>query len=334
MAKSGVETVRVAFRWFQLQPAAGAYDLRVSDDAVAAAVARGMQVLPVIEQTPGWAATRPGDLAAAPRDPATAQAFAAVLVARYGPSGLVLGRASRAAEAADPRVAGVQRAEPLGLLVRGAVRAELRRHAARGRRRHPHRRPGRDDRARRPHEPQLARAAPALQVRRARPVRRRRPAPVHAPGGGRAEARALRPPGHGQARRRRPPGVDHRAELAGGAGPRARRPRHRDRGQRARAGDAARPGVAAARPRPQARADREGPLVHVALERQGPEPVRLVRPAAAAQGRRRVDPGPAGVPDRGAQARGLPQERPATPAAAPSRPRARPRPRRARSRPS
>ena len=46
-----------------------------------------MQVLPVIEQTPGWAATRPGDLAAAPRDPATAQAFAAALVARYGPSG-------------------------------------------------------------------------------------------------------------------------------------------------------------------------------------------------------------------------------------------------------
>ena len=59
--------MRVAFRWYQLRTAAGAYDLRVSDGpAVAAAVARGMQVLPVIEQTPGWAATRPGDLAAAP----------------------------------------------------------------------------------------------------------------------------------------------------------------------------------------------------------------------------------------------------------------------------
>ena len=91
MATSGVETVRVAFRWFELQPAPGAYDLRVADAAVAAATARGMRVLPVIEQTPGWAATRPGDLAAAPRDPATAQAFAAALVARYGPSGTFWG---------------------------------------------------------------------------------------------------------------------------------------------------------------------------------------------------------------------------------------------------
>ena len=41
----------------------------------------------MIEQTPAWAATRPGDLTSAPADPATAQAFAAALVARYGPAG-------------------------------------------------------------------------------------------------------------------------------------------------------------------------------------------------------------------------------------------------------
>ena len=87
MAASGVETVRVAFRWFQLQPDPGAYDLAAADAAVAAAARRGLEVVPVIEQTPSWAATRPGDLAAAPRDPATAQAFAVALVGRYGPAG-------------------------------------------------------------------------------------------------------------------------------------------------------------------------------------------------------------------------------------------------------
>jgi hypothetical protein len=87
MARNGVETVRVAFRWFALQPAPGVLDLGASDAAVGAAAQHGMTVLPVIEQTPGWAATRPGDLAAPPADPATVQAFAAALVARYGPAG-------------------------------------------------------------------------------------------------------------------------------------------------------------------------------------------------------------------------------------------------------
>ena len=44
------------------------------------------------------------------------------------------------------------------------------------------------------------------------------PCTLHAAGGGRAPARAVRAPGHGEERRRRPPGVDHRAELAGGGG--------------------------------------------------------------------------------------------------------------------
>ena len=91
MAGAGVETVRVAFRWFELQPAPAAYDLTVSDAAVAAAARRGVQVLPVVEQTPSWAATRPGDLAAPPGDPATVRAFTTALVARYGPSGTFWG---------------------------------------------------------------------------------------------------------------------------------------------------------------------------------------------------------------------------------------------------
>jgi hypothetical protein len=88
MASAGVETVRTAFRWYVLQPdGAAPPDFSTSDAIVAAAAAHGMAVLPVIEQTPGWAAVRADDLASPPRDPATVQAFTGALVARYGPAG-------------------------------------------------------------------------------------------------------------------------------------------------------------------------------------------------------------------------------------------------------
>jgi hypothetical protein len=87
MVAAGVETVRIAFRWYRLQPEAGTLDLSASDALVAAAARRGIGVLPVVEQAPAWASLRPGDLTAAPRDPAAVEAFLATLVARYGPSG-------------------------------------------------------------------------------------------------------------------------------------------------------------------------------------------------------------------------------------------------------
>ena len=87
IAGSGAETVRVGFRWFQLEPSQGRLDLARTDGIVSAAARRGIGVLPVIENVPGWAASRPGDLAAPPRDPATLRAFVAALVARYGPRG-------------------------------------------------------------------------------------------------------------------------------------------------------------------------------------------------------------------------------------------------------
>ena len=84
MARSGVETVRVAFRWYLIEPAKGRLDLARTDRIIAAAARRGIDVLPVIENVPAWAATRPGDLTAAPRDPAALGAFSAALVHRYG----------------------------------------------------------------------------------------------------------------------------------------------------------------------------------------------------------------------------------------------------------
>jgi Beta-galactosidase len=87
MASSGVETVRVAFRWYLLEPQPQAFDLASTDAVMAAAARRGIQVLPIVEQPPPWAATRPGDLSSAPRDPAAVSAFMAALVGRYGPAG-------------------------------------------------------------------------------------------------------------------------------------------------------------------------------------------------------------------------------------------------------
>jgi hypothetical protein len=87
MVPAGVEQVRIAFRWYQIQPEPGLLDFSGSDALVAAAARRGIGVLPVVEQTPAWAALRPGTLTSAPRDPAAVEAFLAALVERYGPRG-------------------------------------------------------------------------------------------------------------------------------------------------------------------------------------------------------------------------------------------------------
>ena len=105
MAARGVESVRVAVFWDEAQPlariedvpseAAGRFrdengvptDFSRTDAVVAAAAARGMSVLPVVQRTPAWAARRPGDPASPPADPATFAAFAGALVRRSGPAG-------------------------------------------------------------------------------------------------------------------------------------------------------------------------------------------------------------------------------------------------------
>jgi hypothetical protein len=87
MAASGVETVRAAFYWRELQPSPGALDLTRSDAVVIAAAARGMGVLPVVHGAPGWAADNPFDAASRPRDADDYAKLLAALVERYGPSG-------------------------------------------------------------------------------------------------------------------------------------------------------------------------------------------------------------------------------------------------------
>src|SRR3954451_19493654 len=88
MAGSGVESVRTAFYWREVQPT-GAADANWStiDPVVLAAAARGMDVLPVLQGTPNWAATSPGDGGSPPRDNADFARFVTLLVTRYGPAG-------------------------------------------------------------------------------------------------------------------------------------------------------------------------------------------------------------------------------------------------------
>jgi len=106
MATSGVESVRTAVRWNELQPYASAAAVPTQDAArfrdvggvptdftgldalVAVAAQRGLAVLPVLQSTAGWAARRTGDTTSPPRDPA---AFARFLAR----SSTATGRAAR-----------------------------------------------------------------------------------------------------------------------------------------------------------------------------------------------------------------------------------------------
>jgi len=89
MTSSGVENVRVAFSWREMQPVAGGpISFAATDGIVAAAAARRLPVLPVVHRTPTWAAAKPGQGAAAmPRGTAGYTQFLTALVGRYGPSG-------------------------------------------------------------------------------------------------------------------------------------------------------------------------------------------------------------------------------------------------------
>src|SRR5687767_7195732 len=89
LAQSGAESVRVAFRWPALQPVAGkAPDLAATDALALAAARRGVQLLPVVQGTPHWAALHPSKgQASPPRKVSTYTRLLRVLVRRYGPAG-------------------------------------------------------------------------------------------------------------------------------------------------------------------------------------------------------------------------------------------------------
>ena len=95
MHRNGLGFVRVPVHWVDLQPAPETTDLRPVDRIVRAAARAGLDVLPVVVRSPGWAASGP-DLGSPPRDLTTYQAFLRTLVARYGPRGTLWDELPRA----------------------------------------------------------------------------------------------------------------------------------------------------------------------------------------------------------------------------------------------
>jgi hypothetical protein len=88
MATSGVESVRAAFYWHEIQPTGpGEFNFAITDAITLAAARRGLGVLPVVHHTPGWAALNQGDPSSPPKNPDDFARLLTALVTRYGPSG-------------------------------------------------------------------------------------------------------------------------------------------------------------------------------------------------------------------------------------------------------
>ncbi len=87
MRRDGIGTERMEFAWDLTEPQKGQFDYSLTDRKVLAAARAGIDVLALIDRTPGWAAAKPGNVFSPPRDPAEYAAFATALVGRYGPNG-------------------------------------------------------------------------------------------------------------------------------------------------------------------------------------------------------------------------------------------------------
>lgn len=93
-AATGVGTLREHFFWDRIERSPGVFDFRETDALIAAAVARGMTVLPVLVNAPRFysgAPDVPSEEAFPPRDPAAITNFAQQLARRYGSKGTYWG---------------------------------------------------------------------------------------------------------------------------------------------------------------------------------------------------------------------------------------------------
>lgn len=92
MAADGIELVRADAYWSSVEPNApgsnGPQYNWTSTDAIATALAQhGLRWLPIIDYSAPWAESVPGNLKSPPDDDAAYAAYAAAVVARYGPDG-------------------------------------------------------------------------------------------------------------------------------------------------------------------------------------------------------------------------------------------------------
>ena len=186
MASSGVESVRTVFSWAEAQPEPGRDRLlvhgpgrRARRRATASSWCRSCA------PRPAWAKLDPYAPGSPPRNPSDYAAFLQALIGRYGPTRLVLDRASRAAQAAAcaPGRSGTSRTSNDWWNTDGRSPnawapeyAALLKTAKTGDRRG---RPGRDGRARRAGRLRLEAPRPAQPVQDRPLLRRRGDQPVH-----------------------------------------------------------------------------------------------------------------------------------------------------------
>lgn len=90
MARSGVESLRTELVWRDTEPLPGVYAWGRTDRFLRAAARHGIDLLPVVIETPQWASERPMDSRFnlyLPRDPRMLGRFLRAAVRRYGPRG-------------------------------------------------------------------------------------------------------------------------------------------------------------------------------------------------------------------------------------------------------
>jgi Cellulase (glycosyl hydrolase family 5) len=92
MAADGIKVVRADALWSNVEPtaptASGPTYNWSTTDAIATALAQhGIQWLPIIDYSTSWNASEPGDLQSPPTSDSAYAAYAAAVVARYGPGG-------------------------------------------------------------------------------------------------------------------------------------------------------------------------------------------------------------------------------------------------------
>jgi hypothetical protein len=82
--RSGAAAVREDLEWARVQPRPGPFHWGYYDRVAATAAQRGLVLLPLLDDTPGWAGRGPQ---ATSSSPAQFASFVAAAVARYGPGG-------------------------------------------------------------------------------------------------------------------------------------------------------------------------------------------------------------------------------------------------------
>jgi polysaccharide biosynthesis protein PslG len=87
LRRTGATIARSDALWEVAEPRPGAHDWTFDDAIAAALAAAGLRWLPIVDYSPSWASSVPGQDHAPPRSAADYAAFAGAFAARYGPGG-------------------------------------------------------------------------------------------------------------------------------------------------------------------------------------------------------------------------------------------------------